>query len=133
MAHDLAGEVVQEVGVLVISDVVEVDETAENVVFEPRLGRRAGPEADELGSAGAQVLQPQLIGRRLIIEAARSRLNGLRPERTSLRGTTMMPGMSLVCSTTSAVVCATTAARSGATPTASSSSCVGGRWRFATS
>ena len=32
--HDLAGEVVKKLGVAVISDIVEVDEAADNVVFQ---------------------------------------------------------------------------------------------------
>ena len=35
---DLAGELVEQVGLLVVADVVEVDQAADEVVLEPFLG-----------------------------------------------------------------------------------------------
>ena len=58
--YDLTGQVVQQLGVVVIGDVVEVDQAADQVVLQPLLRRDASRGADPLLLIGPQVLDEQI-------------------------------------------------------------------------
>jgi hypothetical protein len=68
VAHRLPRQVVEKIGVAVVGDVVEVDQTADDVVFTPRLVAAPSAKTDELRDAGAQILHPQLVRGRLIVQ-----------------------------------------------------------------
>src|SRR5471030_1599450 len=59
--HHLPRELVEQARLLVVADIVEVDEAADDVVLEPLFLVAAFERADQLPSAGAQVLDENLL------------------------------------------------------------------------
>ena len=58
MAHGLGGEIVQEVGVVVVGNVVEVHQAAHDVILEARFLDAAAPKGHDFKLVRAQVLDP---------------------------------------------------------------------------
>ena len=68
MPHRLAGQVVEQIGMVVVGDVVEIDQAADHVILQPRLLDAALAQRQHFQLIGAQVLDPQLVGNRRIIQ-----------------------------------------------------------------
>ena len=68
--HGLGGQVVKQVGMIVIGDVVEVHQAADDVVFQPGLLDPAASQGHHFGSARPEILDPQFLGHRRVPSAA---------------------------------------------------------------
>ncbi len=67
MRDHLLGQVVEQVGMLVVGHVVEIHQPADDVVFQTLLIDAALAQADHIDLLGAQVLDPELVvGRRIV-------------------------------------------------------------------
>jgi len=74
MRYRLRGQVVEQVGVLVVVNVIEIHEAADDVVLEPRLLHAAFAEAYHFVGSGAQELHPEFIGYGLKVQTGEVQL-----------------------------------------------------------
>jgi hypothetical protein len=58
MLHGLGGQVVEQVGVLVVGNIVEIHQPADDIVFQPRLVDAASAQRHYFALIRAQVLNP---------------------------------------------------------------------------
>ena len=65
MLHQLAGEVIKQVGVVVVANVVEVNQRPDEVIFGPGFLHLAAEVLQKLLLGGAQMLNQQLAAHRL--------------------------------------------------------------------
>ncbi len=58
MLDGLPGQLIEKVGVVIVGDVVEVDEAAHQIVFQPGFFDAAASQCHHVALPGAQVLDP---------------------------------------------------------------------------
>ncbi len=68
MLHDLAGQIVKQVGMGVVRDIVEINEPAHDVILQPRFLNAALAQRNHILLIRAQMLDPKLLRYRRIVE-----------------------------------------------------------------
>ncbi|KFB74667.1 MAG: hypothetical protein AW09_000003 [Candidatus Accumulibacter phosphatis] len=66
MLHGLGSQVVEQVGVLVVGNIIEIHQAADDIVFQPRFVEAATAHCNHFQLIGAQVLYPEFVGNRRV-------------------------------------------------------------------
>ena len=66
--HNLASEIVKQVRMCVVRYIVEIDESADDIILQAQLPSASLPHRDHIHLIRAQVLGPELLRYRWIVE-----------------------------------------------------------------
>ena len=68
MSDQLAGKVIQQIGVFVVTDVIKIDESPDEIVLEPLLRLHPSTEAQGLLLMSSKMLNQEVPVRRLVMD-----------------------------------------------------------------
>jgi hypothetical protein len=61
MTDHLAGQVIKQIGMVIVGDIIEIDQPADHVILQPHLFDTAFAQGQDFHLPGAQMLDPQFI------------------------------------------------------------------------
>ncbi len=79
MRNHLLSQVVEQLGMLIVGDIVEIDQPAHDVVFQALLVDTPATETDYIDLLSAQMPNPKLVVRRRIVDCRQIQREWFKP------------------------------------------------------